>query len=61
MDRCLPSNSEHEKLPADQTAQIVDTLRLAEHLRGETAMVTGQNIPKNCCGTREIGTLRKLS
>jgi two-component system sensor histidine kinase KdpD len=37
---------EHEKLPADQKAQIVDTLRLSERLGGETAVVTGQNIPE---------------
>lgn len=34
---------EHEKLPEDQKARIIDTLRLAERLGGETAVVTGQN------------------
>ncbi len=37
---------EHEKLPADQKARIIDTLRLAERLGGETAVLTGQNIPE---------------
>src|SRR5262245_13672296 len=35
---------EHEKLPADQKARIIDTLRLAERLGGETAILTGQNV-----------------
>jgi two-component system sensor histidine kinase KdpD len=37
---------EHEKLPDDQKARIIDTLRLAERLGGETAVITGQNIPE---------------
>ncbi|HEY7161990.1 MAG TPA: DUF4118 domain-containing protein [Acidobacteriota bacterium] len=37
---------EHEKLPPDQKARIIDTLRLAERLGGETAVITGQNIPE---------------
>ena len=37
---------EHEKLPEDQKARIIDTLRLAERLGGETAVVTGQNVPE---------------
>lgn len=35
---------EHEKLPADQKARIIDTLRLAERLGGETVVLTGQNV-----------------
>ncbi len=35
---------EHEKLPADQKARIIDTLRLAERLGGETAVLTGQDV-----------------
>ncbi len=35
---------EHQKLPADQKARVIDTLRLAERLGGETAVLTGQNI-----------------
>ncbi len=35
---------EHEKLPPDQKARIIDTLRLAERLGGETAVVTGQDV-----------------
>jgi two-component system, OmpR family, sensor histidine kinase KdpD len=35
---------EHEKLPADQKARIIDTLRLAERLGGETVVHTGQNV-----------------
>lgn len=37
---------EHEKLPEDQKARIIDTLRLAERLGGETTVVTGQDIPE---------------
>jgi len=37
---------EHDKLPPDQKARIVDTLRLAERLGGETAVITGQNVPE---------------
>jgi two-component system sensor histidine kinase KdpD len=37
---------EHEKLPPDQKARIIDTLRLAERLGGETAVITGQNVPE---------------
>lgn len=37
---------EHDKLPSDQKARIVDSLRLAERLGGETSIVTGQNIPE---------------
>jgi two-component system sensor histidine kinase KdpD len=36
--------AEHEKLPEDQKARIIDTLRLAERLGGETAVVTGHNV-----------------
>ena len=36
--------AEHEKLPADQKARIIDTLRLAERLGGETAVMTGQDV-----------------
>ena len=36
--------AEHEKLPADQKARIIDTLRLAERLGGETAVLTGQDV-----------------
>jgi two-component system, OmpR family, sensor histidine kinase KdpD len=35
---------DHQKLPSDQKARIIDTLRLAERLGGETAVLTGQNI-----------------
>jgi two-component system sensor histidine kinase KdpD len=35
---------EHEKLPGDQKARIIDTLRLAERLGGETAVLTAQNV-----------------
>jgi two-component system sensor histidine kinase KdpD len=35
---------EHEKLPPDQKARIIDTLRLAEQLGGETAILIGQNV-----------------
>lgn len=35
---------EHERLPPDQKARIIDTLRLAERLGGETAVVTGQDV-----------------
>lgn len=35
---------EHEKLPPDQKARIIDTLRLAERLGGETSVVTGQDV-----------------
>jgi two-component system sensor histidine kinase KdpD len=35
---------EHEKLPPDQKARIIDTLRLAERLGSETAVITGQNV-----------------
>jgi two-component system, OmpR family, sensor histidine kinase KdpD len=35
---------EHEQLPADQKARIIDTLRLAERLGGETVVLTGQNV-----------------
>lgn len=38
---------EHEKLPADQKARIIDTLRLAERLGGETAVLTGQNVSED--------------
>ena len=37
---------EHQKLPADQKARVIDTLRLAERLGGETAVLTGQNVPE---------------
>ena len=51
---------EHEKLPEDQKARIIDTLRLAERLGGETAVVTGQDIPRNCCATRERRNVTKI-
>lgn len=35
---------DHEKLPEDQKARIIDTLRLAERLGGETVVVTGQDV-----------------
>lgn len=35
---------EHERLPSDQKARIIDTLRLAERLGGETVMVAGQDV-----------------
>ncbi len=48
---------EHEKLPADQKARIIDTLRLAERLGGETVVLTGQNVSEellNYAGQRNI-------
>lgn len=36
---------EHQKLPEDQKVRIIDTLRLAERLGGETAVLTGQDVP----------------
>src|SRR5262249_29469212 len=37
---------DHDKLPADQKARLIDTLRLAERLGGETAVITGEDIPE---------------
>jgi two-component system sensor histidine kinase KdpD len=35
---------EHEKLPEDQKARVIDTLRLAERLGGETAILSGHSV-----------------
>lgn len=48
---------EHEKLPADQKARIIDTLRLAERLGGETTVLTGQNVSEElltCARQRNV-------
>ena len=52
--------SEHEKLPEDQKARIIDTLRLAERLGGETAVISGQNISEELLGYARTRNVTKI-